>query len=660
MGNTGGLGGSVPMYHMKKIGVFISHIYGDYQNRLCSGIVKKAKEYGYRVEFFTSNDGENLGDYVAGESSILHIPRPGNYAGIILVSSTYFLSTLGRDIRNYLKDHFSCPVVDISQEESIYPRIVLENHKPVKDLVLHLGNVHHLKNICYLGSTVQAASNAMRRQVFMDGMDALSLPYEGRIFSCSFAETDISQTLDRILELTPAPEAIVCYNDKIALCVISLLKERGYHIPEQIAITGCDTLEFGQMTAPLLTSVTFPIDQVGATAVEQIFQLSRQTPARYENQPDDNTKNDTPLPVTTVYAAPSYKTSCGCPCSQNVFSYSYAKKLDQRIADLEENLILNMHMSANLQDVEDIDSGMDVLAGFVQSLEGCREFYLCLYEDWDRVSGHIRELTLTDENDIDSDTVLLKLAVRDGKRLPECTFTKRNTLPDYLYDKGAYSYIYAPLFFGEKSFGYIALSFDHDRIGYSFSFISWLLNVNNMLKSLCDKKNLGLLVGRLEDIYAKDELTGLLNRQGFKLLAAPVFEQAIADRQPVAAFMFDLDGLKQINDAFGHGEGNFAIQVLAHALESSAGETDICSRSGGDQFQILAPDCNASKAAWLIENVHKYLDNYNKLHTKEYAIQTSCGFCVQIPRSPCELVEMFETADKRMYEDKHNKRCHTS
>lgn len=646
------------MYHMKKIGVFISHIYGDYQNRLCSGIVRKAKEYGYRVEFFTSNDGENLGDYVAGESSILHIPRPGNYAGIILVSSTYFMSTLGRDIRNYLKDHFCCPVVDISQEESIYPRIVLENHKPVKDLVLHLGNVHHLKNICYLGSSVQAASNALRRQVFMDGLDALSLPCEGRIFSCSFAEDEISQSLDRILKLSPAPEAIVCYNDRIALSVISLLKERGYRIPEQIAITGCDTLEFGQMTSPLLTSVTFPIDQVGETAVEQIFKLSHQT--RCQNRLTDKDRQEEIPPVTTVFAAPSYKTSCGCSCSQSVFSYSYARKLDQRIADLEGNLILNMRMSASLQDVEDIDSGMDILAGFVRSLDGCREFYLCLYEDWDRISGHIRELTLADGNDTESDTVLLKLAVRDGKRLPECTFTKRNTLPDYLYDNGSCSYIYAPLFFGERSFGYIALSFTDDRIGYSFSFISWLLNVNNMLKSLCDKKNLGLLVGRLEDIYTRDELTGLLNRQGFKLLSTPLFEQAIADRQSVAAFMFDLDGLKKINDTFGHGEGNFAIQVLAHALENSAGETDICSRQGGDQFQVLAPDCNASKAAGLIDSVHKYLDNYNKLHTKEYCIRTSCGFCVQVPHSPSDLVEMFEIADQLMYEDKRSKRCHTS
>ncbi len=629
------------MYQHKKIGVFISHIYGDYQTRLLSGIIKKAKEYGYMVEIFASNDGENLGDYVIGEASILAIPKPEHYIGMIFASSTYLLSSLGKDIEKLLQEKFSCPVVAVSQESSVYPRIALENHKPVRDLVLHLGNVHHYQRICYLGSSVQKESNALRMETFKEGMDALSLSTENCFYTCDFSTESIRAALKDILSQSPLPQAIVCYNDNIALSVISILKEQGYSVPQQIAVTGCDTLAFGQMTSPVLTSVTFPIDQVGETAVEQLSMLAHQ--------------KEVP-PVTTISALCSLGTSCGCQSGHASSNYFYARKLDEHIAGLEEYLIRNMHMSANLQGVEDIDTGMDILAEFVKSLPGCREFYLCLYEDWDRISGHIREITLTTEQEYHSDTVLLKLAIKDGKRLPECTFTKRNTLPDYLYDGNTFSYTYAPLFFGERSFGYIALSFADDQIGYSFSFISWLLNVNNMLKSLCDKKSLGLLVGRLEDIYTKDELTGLLNRQGFKLLSAPAFEQAIMDSQPVAAFMFDLDCLKQINDTFGHAEGNFAIQVLAHALENFAEPEYICSRQGGDEFQVLAPGCTEAKAASLLDNVLKYLENYNKLHTKKYRIQASCGICVQIPERVSDLADMFERADHSMYENKRSKK----
>lgn len=628
------------MRRTKKIGVFISHIYGDYQSRLCSGIMEKAAEYGYLVEIFASNDGENLGDYGKGEFSILKIPRPDDYAGIIMVSDTYVLPSLKQEIFRMLKECFSCPVIDINQNSSPYPRVVLENNRPVKDIVVHLGKRHHCKKIYYLGNNAKTDYNTIREHFFIDGMKELELSADNSIYSCDYSRESIELALKQMLDNDSLPDAIVCYNDRIALSVITMLKERGINIPEQIAVTGCDTLEFGQMTAPTLTSVTFPSDEVGKATVEQLARLIRK---------------ETVDSVTTVTAVPSYGTSCGCPSPHPVSSFFYTRKLDEHITSLEQKMILNMHMSANLQCVDDLDTGIELLADFALSLPDCREFYLCLYEDWDRISSHIREITFTAEDNRSSDTVLLKLAVKNGKRLPECTFTKRNILPDYLYNDESSSYIYTPLFFGDKNFGYLALTYNDSKVGYSFFFLSWLMNVNNMLMELCDKKNLGLLVGRLEDIYTKDELTGLLNRQGFKLMSGPAFDRAISEKTPACAFMFDLDCLKQINDTFGHAEGNFAIQVLAHALENSVEENDICSRQGGDEFQVLAFGYSPEKASHLISRVNKYLDNYNKLHTKDYLIQASCGYCLRTPESPSDLADMYKEADMNMYDNKRNK-----
>ena len=628
------------MHRTKKIGVFISHIYGDYQSRLCSGIMEKAVEYGYLVEIFASNDGENLGDYGKGEFSILGIPRPDDYAGIIVASDTYVLSSLAREIFKMLKECFSCPIIDLNPKSSAYPRVMLENNRPVKDVVVHLGKKHHCKKICYLGNHAEADYSAIREHFFMEGIKELGSSASSSIYTCDYSRESIEQALKQMLDTDSIPDAIVCYNDRIALSVITMLKERGIHIPEQIAVTGCDTLEFGQMTAPVLTSVTFPSDEVGKAAVEQLARLIRK---------------ETVDPVTVVSAVPSFGTSCGCPGSHPISSFFYTRKLNEQIAALEQKMISNMHMSANLQCVDDLDTGIELLADFALSLPDCREFYLCLYEDWDRISSHIREITFTTEDDRSSDTVLLKLAIKNGKRLPECTFTKRNILPDYLYDDDSSSYIYTPLFFGDKNFGYLALTFNDSKVGYSFFFLSWLMNVNNMLMGLCDKKNLGLLVGRLEDLYTKDELTGLLNRQGFKLLSGPVFDRAIAEKTSACAFMFDLDCLKQINDTFGHAEGNFAIQVLAHALENSIEENDICSHQGGDEFQVLAFDYSPEKASGLVGRVNKYLDNYNKLHTKDYLIQASSGYCIRIPESPSDLSEMYKEADLNMYDNKRNK-----
>lgn len=627
------------MYHARKIGVFISHIYGDYQHRLLEGITKKAKEYGYRIEIFATNDGENLGDYGPGENSILEIPKPGNYDGFLLASGTYLLPSLEQKIIKLLHDTFRCPVIDINQKTSPFPKVLLENNSPVKDLVLHLGRVHGCKKFCYLGNTTEPFFNDRRRFYFEEGLKELALSDAQLTLDCDGSEDGLKKLLEELKAGGKLPDAFVCYNDRLALDTISVLRRLQIRVPEDVAVTGLDTLEFGQNTSPVLTSVTFPIDKLGEKAVELLFDLFHG-----RTVPD----------VSEVSAVPSIGTSCGCIGQYSPDSYFYASELGRRIAALEAKLIYNAQMSANLLGVEDLDSGMELIAGFVKELSGCRDFFLCLYDGWDRISGHIQELTHTEGEDYDSDTVLLKLALRDGRRLPECTFTRRNTLPDYLYD-GDSTYIYAPLSFGEQHFGYLALSFEDSTSGYDFSFLSWLMNVNFMLKGLCDKKNLGLLVNHLENIYSRDELTGLLNRQGFKQAASRVFEQAIADGTSVCAMMFDLDSLKKVNDTFGHDEGDFAIQVLAKALETSADAACICTRRGGDEFQILAPDCDEKNARRLTEKVQKYLDNYNKLHTKKYLIQASSGYCVRIPRFPSELPEMFTAADKAMYESKQQK-----
>lgn len=628
------------MYHTRKICVFISHIYGEYQRNLCAGIEKKAAEHGYTVDFFTSNDGENLGDYGAGEHSILQIVRPDNYVGVIFVSGTYLLQSLEQDIRHMLETQFTCPIIEITPRPSAYPRVVFDNYSPVADIVLHLGNVHHYKNIYYLGCSAESDSNQHRQDAFVTGMDKLFLSVENRIFSCNYSKESISNALNTILASSEKPDAIVCYNDRIALELISILKDQGLSVPADIAVTGCDTLEFGQKMSPVLTSVTFCTEKLGERAIEQLARV-------FQGEEIE--------PESIVFAAPSYGTSCGCPDLHPVNDFIYSQELNEKVASLERNVISDMFMSANLQGVVDIDQGMNMIADFSKTLTNCHELYFCLYEGWDSISTHIRELTLTDKEEYDSDTVLLKLAIKDGKRLPECTFSKRNMLPDYLYDGNSPSHIYAPLFFAEKTFGYMALSYT-DKANYPFHFISWLLNANCMLNAICEKKNLGLLVGRLEDIYTKDELSGLLNRQGFKITYQPLLEKAIAEKLPVLAVMYDLDGLKQINDTFGHAEGDFAIQVVAHALESSIGSNDICSRYGGDEFQIFGIGHTQESATQLIDKVQKYLDNYNKLHTKDYLIQVSCGFTLKVPGNIADISDMYEAADQEMYVDKRSKK----
>ena len=129
-------------------------------------------------------------------------------------------------------------------------------------------------------------------------------------------------------------------------------------------------------------------------------------------------------------------------------------------------------------------------------------------------------------------------------------------------------------------------------------------------------------------------------------------KEAIAEGKTLTGFIFDMNGLKYINDTFGHNEGDFAIQVIGHALSSTTRSGDICARFSGDEFYMLSSNYTEEEAADLLARVHKYLSNYNKLSHKEYQITTSGGFAQAVPHpgfTKEDLKELYAKADKEMY-----------
>ena len=178
------------------------------------------------------------------------------------------------------------------------------------------------------------------------------------------------------------------------------------------------------------------------------------------------------------------------------------------------------------------------------------------------------------------------------------------------------------------------------------------MNINQMLQSVCEAKRTGMLVDRLEDIYMKDALTGLYNRHGYDRLVEPLLNRALSENLPLTAFLIDMDGLKHINDTYGHGEGDFAIRVLGQAIESTAAEGDICARFSGDEFYLLTAGLTEKDAKKRAQSIAAYLQNYNKLSGKPYDISCSCGYASAHPAAGFgaeHVRELFSLADRQMY-----------
>lgn len=632
------------MYHSGKIGVFISHIMGHYQKHVCQGIIDKALEYGYTAEIFTTLDGENLGKYGMGEKSVLNLPDYADYSGIIFASDTYPAEELKSQILFSLQESCTCPVVEIAAANQHFPAVALENNSMTTELVRHLGVVHHYKRICYLGCSDQTYFSDNREQFYRSAMKELHLTVGERdVYACPIDEVSIQEALHYFLSAGETPEAVVCYNDDMALLLMQAAKMSGYRIPEDIAITGCDHTDRGQNTFPALTTVTFPVYDLGVCAITQLLKLIHKEPIDA---------------LTFVSAAPIYHSSCGCQEKDIPDIFSFQQLQNKQIVSLESSILGSMRMSAAFSCIKNLDEGIDLLENHICNIAHCREFYLCLYSGWDSVSSYIQELTMQEDEPCNSNEILLKLAIRDGKRLPEYSF-KRDTagglLPEHVYQQSDSAYIYTPLFFEDKFFGYVALSYEDNRIDYHFQLVHWFLNINQMLHSICETRCNTLLLHHLEDFYSKDSLTGLYNKHGYLQRADQLIAHASRQNETVTCFLFDLDHLKQINDTYGHAEGDFAIQVIGQALLHVIKPDDICARFSGDEFYLLTSGYSKKDADDLLAHVSKYLSHYNHLCTKAYTISVSGGYASKIAStgfSMSDIDALFALADQNMYQQK--------
>lgn len=628
------------MYHSKKIGIFISHIFGEYQRNLCQGIMDKASEFGYTTEIFSSTDGEDVGSYSLGETSILRIPNYNEFSAVCFASGTYLQASLKESIAKTLKEKCTCPVIEVQQFDAAFPSVILDNNYAAAQLTEHMITTHHHSRICYLGCSTEKQFSVKRFRHYRSVMEkhGLSVP-ETSYFFCDYHPDSIHEAASHFLSAEKPPEAVICYNDRIALSLMEDFLKRGLKIPEDIAVTGFDNLLTGQKISPALSTVTFPIYEMGQTVATLLL----------------NAIKSGSLPEsTTVTAEPLYRASCGCKCLPASRTL-YENQLLERISILEASVFSDIKMSSALSSVKELEEGMTLLEKFLPDKNHCRECYICLYQNWDYIPSHIQEITASREETEDPDMLVMPFAFRDGKQIPKCSFTKKNILPDYIYRDSHSSYIYSPLYFENREFGYLALSYKDNQLSFPFDFLTWIINVDRMLKNICDSRQTSLLVSHLEDIYMKDSLTGLYNRQGFSLVAEPVLRQAKEENLPLLTMVFDMDGLKTINDTFGHLEGNFAIQVLGHALGHACRENMILARLGGDEFYALAPGLNEEDAKKMIQQVSDYLENYNRLHTKKYYIRVSSGYALENPGNGMDLEEIFEFADQNMYKVKKAK-----
>lgn len=160
----------------------------------------------------------------------------------------------------------------------------------------------------------------------------------------------------------------------------------------------------------------------------------------------------------------------------------------------------------------------------------------------------------------------------------------------------------------------------------------------------------------LRNLSLRDELTGLYNRRGFFALADQHLKTARRTGQTFALVYADIDGLKQINDTYGHQEGSQAIQRLASILAKSFRESDIVARVGGDEFTILVADTTADNVQVPLALLQENMRRCNAQELRGYTLSLSVGAVCVEHDNDASVEDLLVKADQAMYENKRRKR----
>ncbi|ETF09328.1 MULTISPECIES: sensor domain-containing diguanylate cyclase [Pseudomonas] len=149
-----------------------------------------------------------------------------------------------------------------------------------------------------------------------------------------------------------------------------------------------------------------------------------------------------------------------------------------------------------------------------------------------------------------------------------------------------------------------------------------------------------------------DELTLLSNRRGFKQLAQHALDACARLNRPATLLFFDLNDFKQINDLYGHAEGDSALKTFADVLRIAFRESDVVGRLGGDEFVALLTGSSHVETTRIMARLKEILEERNATLHRGYAIRFSVGQIEYDPTRHETVDRLLADADGAMYAHK--------
>lgn len=627
----------------KTIGLFVSGFHIEYSSLFISSVSREAEKLGYNVAVFNFVGKISLSQaYGEGEIGLLDTIPFEELDGIIILDDIFEITSFLDELYSRIENRTSCPVVHKAARKGGGYQLQLDHGMGIEKVMKHFFLDHGYTRIYHFSGPMDHPDGIARFESYKKFMEEYHLTYDDKyVFFGDFWTTYCNQAADYFLALEEElPQAIVCANDYMAMGLCDALIKRGINIPEDIAISGFDNIWKTSVHIPSITTVGFPIVDMAVNSVHII-----------DNALNGRSQEE----IFKVEPALCCNNSCGCVPEDLLEALKKRSTLLQEYSYLMDTTFVDMfviileHMKADtIMDIRKI------FYNFVHDFKDSHRVSLCLYQNDKGVRSYEEPIEMV------TDTIYVAASVdRTNPREPiykeDYCIPAKDILDTCSYKDEPITCQFIDLHFEKHLFGYLTISYKNYATSTSFAAL-FAVNLATAMEAMLNKNKINSLISNLEELNIRDQLTGAYNRRGYELLSGDIYQNAVQNQKEMLFMVMDMDGLKYINDNYGHSVGDQAIVLLANALKKASRQNELVARVGGDEFYIIANDYSQDIFDDFIKRFTTIMDLLCRDNLLEFCITASYGYQILQPETEKQVKDYIQISDRLMYQKKKERK----
>lgn len=641
----------------KRIGLLINDTNSDYVKEINDGIFSYCSEKG--ASLFVFGVGELDRQYWPFEYQqrcLARLCNKNNLDGLIVCSSVLGNHSDQERLESYVKGFTGVPVVSVGVKISGIPSVLSDAHSGIVEILDDLISHHGRRRFCVVGKIPGSVEAMERTRIISNYLLMKGRRFdEGCIIDGNFTYDTAMKGLENYLEEKGRFEfdAIIALNDDMAFAAMDFCAKRKIQVPQQVSVAGFDDVPRAELGHPSLTTVNLNVFEQGRKAVETLFSIFKKE--RFAD-------------MIAISSSSRFRASCGCAEGKSLggaldekggASVRYGARsgatewLDKKVQFyIMNNFLASEQTRFNLpkfrRQFKSLAERFDISAAAV-----------CVYE----APVYVNEKD--GSNEMPEKAYLLasfdnnKDFVQNINTEPPSFNPVESILPPGSLDFSCGQYITWILSICENQYGYIVFrKGSYENLVYSMMCSAFSRLLGDAWESTRAEKAAKAQqerTARLNLISKTDELTGLLNRRGFMELGQQTIDIAVVLNQGGTVVFGDMDGLKRINDTFGHDAGDRAIKAEAEILKNNFRASDIVGRLGGDEFVIIAAGLSEPRLSAIRENIDAACKAWNIVHNEGFELSISLG-CKTFDKDLSNLEDILKGADELLYAEKRGKK----